>query len=294
MENFNSSPEFYLVTTDHLEEAIWFKDDDDYRMGMNLVATLHWILHIDIMAFILMSNHVHFVLSCIATEARRFIDEFKRRYSIYIRNKYGIKEMLRRNAIDIRPLSLSDESFERALAYTLMNCVAAGICLQPGDYPWGSGSAYFRVKGIEGTPLSSLSMRKIESITHSRIRMAGNYMVTDDGVIDPASYINTRFVESAFRTPKRMNYYLQNSSKARIRLQSESDNMPAFRDQLLSASLPDLCQSLFRKWRVEELTDLQKGELLRQLRFRFSANINQLCRVTGIRYESATELIDRV
>lgn len=29
---------YYLVTTEHLEEALWFRDDGDYATGMNYVA----------------------------------------------------------------------------------------------------------------------------------------------------------------------------------------------------------------------------------------------------------------
>lgn len=292
MEFREKRPEFYLVTTDHLETAIWFKDDEDYKMGMNLVAVLCAVLHVDILDFILMSNHVHFVLSCSYEEAQRFINEFKRRYSIYIRRKYGVKEMLRENSIDIRPLSISDESLERGLAYVQMNCVAANICLYPSDYRWGTGSAFFKTSPNRGRCLSELSVREQCQLLHTRLKLPGEYLVTDEGFIDPSSYCNVRFVETLFRTPKRMNYFLQNSSKAKARLESEGAN-PAFKDQVISSAVTDLCVSLFRKRCVDELNDSQRSELLKQLRFRFSANINQLCRVTGLTYEEAAHLLDR-
>lgn len=84
MDFSENRPDFYLVTTDHLETTIWFKDDEDYKMGMNLVAILCAVLHVDILVFILMSNHVHFALSCSYEKAQLFINEFKRRYSIYM------------------------------------------------------------------------------------------------------------------------------------------------------------------------------------------------------------------
>ena len=36
----------------------------------------------------------------------------------------------------------------------------------------------------------------------------------------------------------------------------------------------------------------QKAELLRQLIRRFSADLNQVCRVTGIPYEEAARMVD--
>lgn len=293
MDFSENRPDFYLVTTDHLETTIWFKDDEDYKMGMNLVAILCAVLHVDILVFILMSNHVHFVLSCSYEKAQLFINEFKRRYSIYIRRKYGVKEMLRDNSIDIRPLYISDESLERGLAYVQMNSVAANICLQASDYRWGTGSAFFRTAPEKGMRLSELSAREQYRVLHTRIKLPGEYVITDDGFISTSSYCNVRFVESLFRTPKRMNYFLQNSSKAKARLNSESA-IPAFKDQVITSAIPDLCVTLFRKKHPDELDAEQLRELLKQLRFRFSANINQLCRVIGLPYEEAARLLDGI
>ena len=85
----------YLVSTDHLEDQIWFRDDADFKVGMNYVALIAAMMGIRILAFVLMSNHVHFVLEGTREEALAFITEFKRRYSKYVQRKYGIRELLR-------------------------------------------------------------------------------------------------------------------------------------------------------------------------------------------------------
>ena len=90
-----------------------------------------------------------------------------------------------------------------------------------------------------------------------------------------------------------MNYFLQNSSKAKRQSEFGEKDIPAFRDQVLSAALQDLCFSTFHRAGVSELSDAQKGELLRQLRYRFSANPNQLARVCGLSYEEVFDLLDR-
>ena len=102
------------------------------------------------------------------------------------------------------------------------------------------------------------------------------------------------FVESIYRTPKRMNYFLQNSSKAKQRVETGEKCMPAFKDQVIAAALPDLCRTLFQKPAVVELNEDQLVGLLRQLRFRFSSNVNQLARITGLSYEQAAKYMDGV
>ena len=58
-----SMKKYYLITTEHLEDKLWFREEEDFVVGMNYVA-LQALLspEVLVLAFILMSNHVHFVL----------------------------------------------------------------------------------------------------------------------------------------------------------------------------------------------------------------------------------------
>ena len=285
---------FWLATTDHLTDRIWFRDDDDFKMGMNLVAILAVALQVEVVSFILMSNHVHFVLCCSREQAERFMDEFKRRYSQYMNHKYKTKELLRRVHVDIRPISEMDESMEWAIAYVQMNPVAARICLHPTGYRWGTGDAFFKEKPAKGRQLGSFSERARKRLLHSNEELPDDYLVGEDGYILPESYVKVELVETAYRTPLRMDFFLRNSSKAKLRLDSSDKAIPAFRDQLVQSAVPDLCTTLFRKSTVEELTEDEQSELLKQLRYRFSSNVNQLARVTGLSYEAVTDRLNRI
>ena len=285
--------EFWFVTSDHLSDRIWFRDDEDFKMGMNLVAVLAVALKVDVLALILMSNHVHFVLCCSHEKARQFSEEYKKRYSQYVNKKYGIRELLRRVHFKIEPIIPEDEALEWIIAYTDMNPVAAGICFSPTGYPWGTGDTFFKTKKAKGRPIGTFSDRARIALLHSTQPMPPHLLVGEDGYILPESYVKVELVENLFRTPKRMNYFHQNSSKAKRRLSSE-DATPSFRDQLVLSAIPDLCQSLFRKQSIEVLTEDEQSELLKQLRFRFSSGADQLARVTGISYNKVADLLDKV
>lgn len=286
--------DYWLVTTDHLTDRIWFRDEEDFKMGMNLVAVLMVVLRVDILSFILMSNHVHFVLCCPGTKAEQFINEFKRRFSQYLSKKYGCKEFLRKVQYDIKPISGMDESLEWAIAYVQMNAVAAGICLNASGYPWGSGDVFFRAFRRKGRRLGTLSERARRRLLHSKEEMPQDLLVGEEGYILPESYLKIEFVEAVFRTPKRMDYFLRNSSKAKRRIESDGKDSPVFRDQIVLSAISDLCINLFRKPSTRELTEDELAELLKQLRFRFSANVNQLGRITGLSYEKVTDLLNRL
>ncbi len=294
----------YLVTTEHLEEALWFRDDEDFATGMNYVAIQAALSStVSVLAFILMSNHVHFVIHGTRKGAEAFVNGFKRRYSLYLSKKYGVNEFLRRNRLDIKEISEEDaEAMERTIAYVQMNCVAANICLYPSQYPWGTGNVFFRAGGVADLAgrmsrcrrLSDLSGRERIRLLHSgeALILSDEWMLSDAGFVVPESYVDVEYVESRFRSPKRMLYFLNSSSKARKRIEAEDENLPAFRDQVILSALPDLLQSMFQKPTFGSLTVSEKAETLRQIRFRFSTGVHQAARVCGLNYADAARLLD--
>ncbi|MBR5075516.1 MAG: hypothetical protein IKX28_00690 [Bacteroidales bacterium] len=282
---------FFLITTDHLETRLWFRDDEDFKTAMNYVAIVAYALGIDILAFILMSNHVHFILSCFEEEARRFITEFKRLFSHYLSRKYQTREQLRENGVDIQPLVLGDESLERAIAYVQMNCVAANVCINSADYPWGTGNCFFRAAPDKGRRLGDISRRAQVRLLHSKQELPSGWVLGEEGYILPGSYVNIGFVESLFRSPKRMNFFLQNSSKAKQRLALREMDLPSFRDQIILPAISDLCQSLFHKREIKELDEEQLPALIAQIRRRFNADAKQIARVTGIPYQEIARML---
>ena len=285
----------WLITTEHLEAGLWFRDDEDFKVGMNYVAIQAHVSKVVVHAFILMSNHLHFVVAAYSKkEAETFIEALKHRYSLYFRRKYGVKEFLRGNGVKVEPIDSDDEGTEQAIAYVQMNCVAANICSHPTQYSWGTGNLFFNRTKPVGKRLGSFSKRALKRLLHSDIEtLPEDWLIGADGYILPQSYVNVTFVETCYRTPKRMNWFLANSSKAKKRLDAD-EHMPAFRDQVIVAALPDFRQSLFGKRSFSELNEEEQKECVRQIRFRFSSHVNQIARVCDLSYEDVARMMDSV
>lgn len=284
----------YLVSTDHLKEGLWFRDDEDFITGMNYVAIQAARGRVTVLAFILMSNHLHFVVNGRWEDVKAFIDALKGRYSRYLRNKYGEKEFLRRNSVDIQEVEDVEDAVRRVIAYVQMNAVAANICLTPNQYPWGTGDVFFSTaRRTGGTRVNQLSQRKLIKLMHTNDvdALPAHWLIGPEGYILPECYVNGKYVEQLFGTPGRMNYFLNTSSKAQKRL--ENQHLPSFRDQNILAALPDLYRTLFGKKHFWELHPDEQAECLRQIRYRFSADPKQIARVVGITYADAAQLLDR-
>lgn len=278
---------YWLVTTEHLKDRLWFKEECDFKVGMNHVAVVSTMFPIKIFSFILMSNHLHFVVGGCEDDVSAFVNEYKRKYSQYFNRKYHSRELLRRNRIDIKSIFIGDESFERAVAYVQMNCVAANICLSPITYSWGTGNLFFKTEKEDSVFIGSINKKAQKSLIHSKRLLPPNYILNKGGYIDPSSYVDIKFVESVFRTPKRMNFFLNNSSKV-----LKNTVTPTFNDQLISSAINSLCASLYRKTDFKELDQQQAINLFKQIRYRFSADIHQIARVTGASLEFIEKSID--
>ena len=281
----------YLLSTEHLESGLWFRGEEDFILAMNYIAVQAACCpEVVVLAFTLMSNHIHFVLRGKRDDAINFVTQFKRRYSQHYRQEYGIKEFLRGNGLDVKEIPLEDEAPERVIAYVLMNSVSANICSHPCQYPWGTGDVYFSENVPSGRRLGDLSDSARVRILRSKAEsLPDNWLIGEKGYILPNSYVDIAAVESCFRTPKRMNYFLNSSSKAKKQITKAE---AIFRDQSILVCLPDLCQSLFQKKSFSDLQPDEQSEVARQIRFRFNSDATQIARVCGVSYAEAAKLLD--
>ena len=284
----------FLISTDHLEKALWFRDDDDFRVAMNYVA-IQAAIHpeVAVIAFILMSNHVHFLLEGDKVDCIEFVNGFKQRYAMYYRCRYGVEEFLRHNRLDVELIPYEETNgVENVVSYIVMNAVKARICGHPSQYRWGSGGVYFNATPIGGRRIGSYSDRALKTLLHSnQTNLPDEWIVGEDGYILPVNYVKRVFVENKYKTPNRMNYFFTVSSKAP---KYPDSNIPSFRDQTILAALTDLLKTKYNKTAFESLSHEEQAECLGVLRYRFSADINQIARVCGLSYEDAARRIDRL
>lgn len=283
---------FYLLSSDHLEDRVWFRDKEDFVTGMNYVAVLAYTLKMSVLDFILMSNHVHFFLQCEYEEAKNYIDRFKSLYGRYFCKKYKLKDFLQGNKVDIKEVEWQPESLENACAYVQMNCVAANICLSPELYLWGSGNSFFNPVNGKGQRLGDLSRRAQIRLLRSNEVLDPDMIVGDEGFILPKSYLKVKFVESLFRTPKRMIYFRNNSSKAKALLEKKISASVSFSDQTLIMAINDLCRGLYQIPDQKNLGREQKEDLAHHLHRFFKADAHQIARLLGFTYAESTAILE--
>ncbi len=285
--------DFVFLTTNHTDSWIWFRDNEDYTAAMNITALTTYITKVKIIAFILMSNHVHFVLKGCKDDALRFINYFKSHYLKYLHGRYKTNDALKKKQVDIREISIGNEYMERAIAYTHMNCVAAKICFSSYEYRWGSGGCFFNQRKPRGRMTKTFSKRSIWKMMHSRAQIPGEWLVGDDAYILPESYVDIDFVENrVYRSPARYLYFLNSSSKAKKRLENDPGGIMNFSDEMMVMAVKEMCRSLFQKKGFTELGPEQKVEVIYQMRTRFKCDPRQIARLTSVPSEQVIQILD--
>ena len=267
----------YHVYTKGLEDNLIFRCREDYRAGMNYIAVCVLKCDIRILAFVLMSNHFHFVVQGSRAEALKYINIFKRTLSMYISGKYGDRALLQRVSTSCDEISLTDEGLKQCIAYVLDNPVKAGLNCVPHGYEWGSAGCYFSgLDQFKNTiPVRQLGVRKLRTILRTNVVPCDSYRLNSDGYICPKSYVDYGFVENLFGSPRSFQFFLSTSASSR----KAKKDVLLFSDQYIMDGIREILQNKYDSVETEMLDTEMKVQLVNDIRRVFNAPVGQIARV---------------
>ena len=136
----------YHITARGNNGEVTFRDAEDFRLYLRLLADLRKRAGIRILAYTLMSNHVHLVVVTTAENLSRAVQWLHGRYAAVFNRKYGRTGHLF-GARFHSTLIEHDVYLLEATRYVHLNPVRAGVVRQPEDYPYSSYGAYVDGEG---------------------------------------------------------------------------------------------------------------------------------------------------
>jgi putative transposase len=122
-------------------EQLVFVDDADYRRYLGWLRECAERYDVDIWAYCLMSNHVHFV--CVPRTGdglARAFNTLHMKYTQFLHKKKGSNGQLWRGRFLSCPLD--DPSVFEEVRFIEMNPVRAGLVERAEDYPWSSARCH--------------------------------------------------------------------------------------------------------------------------------------------------------
>lgn len=276
-----SKKKYWHLCSDELPDGIIFKDENDYRTGMNSVAIALQGTEVNIFCFTLMSNHFHFLVLSTINEALKFYVRLKRRLGQLLNFSKRDKSPL--TGLGHKLIEVKDpEMFKTEVAYILRNCLKAGICDQY-SYPWNTSRIYFRqnVLLLPAKKAGEMGLVELREILHSRIALPDDYLIYN-GMILPESYINVRKVEDLFGNSVNMLMKIKDF-KAEQDVAEMETGMECSRYD--DATLLKKLQKDFKEYGIDGFDDMDPQALrifAKIMRNKYSSGLKQIRRHTHL------------
>lgn len=289
---------YYHICSDGNYSSVLFRNTTDFKAAMNRIAVCAYkIPGIRILAFVLMDNHVHFVVSCASESAcRKFIGEFFRLTGKYNWDYYQLKATMR--GIPVKIIRETDEDALRTvIAYVLKNPTKARLGMF-FNYPWGTGNLFFhggRKYEQNLVKLGDLSVEEagpyaVRRQCRTLFRLPADWILRE-GVILPENYVDVQAVEKLFGTPRSYMFFLSLNKDDEIERDMGEWSELRMNDSELRVERDRIVQEIFGKNAVRTLTVPERLRLAVALRRKFVCSKKQLSRIVHLPYE---ELIKKL
>lgn len=271
-----------------------FKDKTDFLRGMNRIYVLQKQFDVLILAFVLMDTHVHFILYGSYEDCLKFIMEYIRLTSMYLSHKYDVRKKLLGLPVSHQHIT-DDRYLKSAICYVIKNPTVGGLPYNLYDYPWSSGSLYFRPSDswthsedcFENSSLSGRDERRRLG-SHKKadgvLRMSGS-------LVYPGEYVEVDLVQRLFRSTKGYLFFLAHAKDEEIESHGGEASSLSIPLQELRQYKAELCRSVFHVDSSRTLDTSKRLKLARMLKSRYNCSTPQIARVCGLKYQEVKNLI---
>jgi len=136
------------VTQHASGEEPLFLEESDYFYMLNLIRELSRAFELDMLSFVLMTNHVHLLMKLGKLKLADAMKELFRLYAVYFNKKYGRDGHLFSGAYR-SALCLDNSYLLTSSLYIHNNPVEAGMVDDPVDYKWSSCFMFLKETDVD-------------------------------------------------------------------------------------------------------------------------------------------------
>lgn len=282
MKGLNSKGYFHVCTDGRMLPWM-FQDESDFIAGVNRIGICCLRTGVKVIAYVLMDNHVHFVLYGTMPECKRFITLYKQLTGTWIHVKYGLNDYLKQLSANILLLD-TEERLLNTIAYIDRNPVVAGYRYLPTEYPWGSARYVFKdSREDEDTkPLSSMSRRSQRILLSTRVAIPAEWRINTMGMLCPDSFLDASVIESYFKTPVRYSYFLAKKLEGVVEQEIETSQKTFIPDIELREIVRKMILQDYGKDSVTDLGVHDRLSVARTLRYRYASTVKQISRIVHL------------
>ena len=286
---------YYHLFSDGFRTDVLFEDVKAFVAGMNIVALCYLKCEVRILAFVLMDNHVHFILYGEEQECILFRGKFIHRYRIWFSNAYPGRrcEML---DFDIKLID-GERYLLNSITYVLRNGIAAGYAYSADDYLWSSGGIYFRLpQRMEALVSSWKTISEIPStecrrMFNTRDKFPADWRVTPEGFIWPGNYLDYRLVESLFKSSNAFTFFMGQLKEREINESLGINDRVSLPDLELREKAVNKSYKLYSETNLRNLDVRQRIAIGKELRREYRCSVKQIARIIHLDPKYLKELL---
>lgn len=285
---------YYHVFANGDEAKNLIVSESDFIASFNLIGVCAAHTNAKVVSFSIEDSHPHILLYGQKPDCVDFMHMFEKSVMHHIieSRKSSDGVVLK---CDIYHVT-NDDYLKNVAVYTIIQPTKDGKCIMPFDYPWGTGSLYFRPAwmnliwqvypdGIPDTPVpaDSIPKKRLQSIIHSKRSIPGNWLICK-GLILPTNYVAVELFESIFTTPNCYRVFLGNNSRKNETvlgkmMKVHGISIEDFDARKLSETV---CISMFGKRTARWLDPDQRLSLARELYRNHHLSIRQVSTLSRI------------
>ena len=279
---FEESAPFIHLYTSPLETSLLMENDEDRTAVLNMIALTSAKARVGVLAYALMSNHLHLLLRGDEVLGRIFYEGLQKRLSRYLAAK-GKTGCIREMTCGITPIT-SLRQFRDELAYIIRNPYVVREDVNLLAYRWCSGYLYFNpfISTTTGTPAGKIGYRNRRLITHSSAEELPESFRVEGNLILPESFVDYPLVEALFGTARQFLFCVLRNVEAQVLVSQAYHERPMVSDDELFILSRDLCEKLYGTRQPKDLSHIQKKEFAVSLRQQYHASNGQLARLTTL------------
>ena len=274
----NEGPFWHLYTNGNLTEILC-RNTDDYKTFVSLIGIAAAQIGINIVAFQVMSNHLHVIAGGSESVCMAFFDYVKGKLRRYYKPGNDYVNLSR---FDCSLLQIDNlRSMRHEIAYVHRNAYLANRQYTPYSYPWGSGYLYFNTLAYSenAKPYHSCTKMERRLLCKGRdIELPDHYVVAH-GYILPQSFCSTAFGESLFRDANHYFSIISKNYEAYSEIAEKLGDSVFLNDEEMYAVLAILCKKQYGDIRPAMLSGAEKIKLARQMKSDYNASSSQIQRM---------------
>lgn len=254
--------------------TVAFSREEDFVFVMNVIAQAAALYsEVQIIAFEVMNNHFHFVVSADEKVVLTFWGFVRKRL---VRSFPLIKGL----QITIKPIG-DLGALRNNIVYTNRNGYVADSSHTPFSYPWGTGRYYF-LDRPRGKTLARIFVDDRRRMFRCRTpELPGEWEVSN-GYVSPWNYCSVKLGMAMFRDAHHYFMLVSKNVEAYAELAAGLDDGEFLTDTELFTRLSVLVRSDYDVSSIKDLTKPQRFDLARKLRYEFRSSNGQIRRVLGL------------